>query len=753
MAEIKKISTELQLLDKFLDTSGDAGTSGQVLTSTGTGINWVSGGSLPGGPYLPLSAGSSYPLTGDLYIAKAANQGQLFFGTANANYEIFGGGFWGYMGYNTNGYHRFLIQGAEIMRIHSNSNVGIGTTLPNAKFEVTGNLEDNWAGRFENTNSGGYGILAKIAGTSANERIFEARVGSSTKMIITGEGNVGIGTTSPVDRLTIYDSDDNVGVYFQTATSGTSTGDGFRVGLNNSHAFLWNYENTPLAFATNGSQKATILANGNFGIGTSSPSVQLEVANKSLTRHTSSSWGQSAIANPNDSEVAFVWAAGGTGYPGITSTYTRQWIAGLSPFNTGTDRWSLTNKTLGANTAITVLEDGKIGMGTTSPVAKLDVFSAASFRADVATGNPLISIVNNTATSNVAGTATIKFTQANTQAGGKIVSGRDGNYSSGATRTSNLQFYTSTNATDTERMRINSAGTVLINASAPRESASKLSVQGGMSEFETTLTNGSDWANSPVSILERANIGTGSSDNKYSPNLNFHWSGRVSNSLWMSDNGHLNWGSYTSGGVPAADGVFRTQEIYLIGTGRITGVDTVSASTDAANKAYVDAHGGGTGPFLPLAGGTLTGDLNIHEASSPTLSIKDTTQNTTLLVFSQDSNSHVGTYSSHPLVFDTNSLERMRITSSGNVGIGTTTVQNKLVVRGSGSAFNSTMQNSTASIISKELTDNAYHSILQLVAVRQSLTTGKDSQGYLGFSTIDDSNNQGQLDAGKNCNC
>jgi len=66
MAEIKKISTELQLLDKFLDTSGDAGTSGQILSSTGTGINWVSGGSLPGGPYLPLSAGSSYPLTGDL---------------------------------------------------------------------------------------------------------------------------------------------------------------------------------------------------------------------------------------------------------------------------------------------------------------------------------------------------------------------------------------------------------------------------------------------------------------------------------------------------------------------------------------------------------------------------------------------------------------------------------------------------------------------------------------------------------------
>ena len=55
MAEIKKISTELQLLDKFLDTSGDAGTSGQVLTSTGTGINWVSAGTPGSGVYFPLA--------------------------------------------------------------------------------------------------------------------------------------------------------------------------------------------------------------------------------------------------------------------------------------------------------------------------------------------------------------------------------------------------------------------------------------------------------------------------------------------------------------------------------------------------------------------------------------------------------------------------------------------------------------------------------------------------------------------------
>jgi len=57
MAEIKKISTELQLLNKFLDTSGDAGSADQVLVSTTTGINWVdgSGSSIIGGPYLPVA--------------------------------------------------------------------------------------------------------------------------------------------------------------------------------------------------------------------------------------------------------------------------------------------------------------------------------------------------------------------------------------------------------------------------------------------------------------------------------------------------------------------------------------------------------------------------------------------------------------------------------------------------------------------------------------------------------------------------
>ena len=260
----------------------------------------------------------------------------------------------------------------------------------------------------------------------------------------------------------------------------------------------------------------------------------------------------------------------------------------------------------------------------------------------------------------------IDFSTSGTDHKGRLLYDNTGNY---------MRFDTN----GSEKMRINSGGAVLINASAPRESASKLSVQGGMSEFETTLTNGSDWANSPVSILERANIGTGSSDNKYSPNLNFHWSGRVSNSLWMSDNGHLNWGSYTSGGVPAADGVFRTQEIYLIGTGRITGVDTVSASTDAANKAYVDAHGGGIGPFLPLAGGTMDSGAAITfvvpSSGGNFININHTGNEN--WSFGAQSGSGVDDY------IDIGINGGTRVMSwheDGNVGIGTTSPANKLVV-------------------------------------------------------------------------
>ena len=137
----------------------------------------------------------------------------------------------------------------------------------------------------------------------------------------------------------------------------------------------------------------------------------------------------------------------------------------------------------------------------------------------------------------------------------------------------------------TDAVNVSAAGAML-KAGAETSTA--------MKGFETNLSNQDDWQNSPVSILERDQIGTGGNGaDKYAPNLNFHWRSRVSNSLWMNSGGILFYGSYGSTGVPAgADGTFKTGTLYA-GTESIT-----ATKVGNWNTAYTDRNkwdGGSTG--------------------------------------------------------------------------------------------------------------------------------------------------------------
>jgi len=64
-------------------------------------------------------------------------------------------------------------------------------------------------------------------------------------------------------------------------------------------------------------------------------------------------------------------------------------------------------------------------------------------------------------------------------------------------------------------------------------------------------------------------------------------------------------------------------------------------------------------------------DFNAIHANSPTLHLRDTTNGVKLLAYAQNSDARIGTYSNHPISFDTNSAQRMHISNTGFVGIGT----------------------------------------------------------------------------------
>ena len=80
----------------------------------------------------------------------------------------------------------------------SNGSIVESTATVGAALEVTKSVAANWAGRFENSNVGGFGILAATNSSGSSSAFaFEARDGANTLFMVKGNGNVGIGTATP----------------------------------------------------------------------------------------------------------------------------------------------------------------------------------------------------------------------------------------------------------------------------------------------------------------------------------------------------------------------------------------------------------------------------------------------------------------------------------------------------------------------------------------------------------------------------
>jgi len=368
--------------------------------------------------------------------------------------------------------------GTPRLYIKTDGNVGIGTTSPGSLLHVVGGdvkvgldgygtsvmptIAGATVGRqialFSSPNSpalsleyfsSGYGMDLWVNTAGSIDSYIDTRdAGSSLRfrtqtaatpvdaMIIKNNGNVGIGTTAPGEKLDVqgniainnggdirlYDAGDTnwrlmfssgsttpftkslATVYATTLTYAGGANQGFAVGVTGGSS----------SFEINGADH-TAYFRGNVGIGTTSPDTALQIYKTDSATNTSLSMLK--LTHMTSGTAATGLGAGitfGTQRVGGGIEITRAIIQGVSGSTEGTqgDLVFLTRTDTGVDTATTgmnekmrILSTGNVGIGTTTPAYKLDVVGTAQFSQPVIVGTPTAS--NHAATKNYVDSAVL----------------------------------------------------------------------------------------------------------------------------------------------------------------------------------------------------------------------------------------------------------------------------------------------------------------------------------------------------------
>jgi hypothetical protein len=378
---------------------------------------------------------------------------------------------------------RFIAGATETMNLRG-GNVGIGTANPSSILHIEGNTNEyasapilyfgststanaavrDWAIGPADDNYGNFHIFR---GTSTGSN----PIGTAGRVFtISSSGNVGIGTTSPVEKLHVegsmlldaYNVGAEEGLFFRQGFSSSnkynlgimtyahngSTNDGLTIGA---------YNGFSVSTGSNSRQERMRITNaGNVGIGTSSPGTELQVGDytdnlEQITIATASDQtGRINFYNANNTEGASIRVTGG----GLGA---KMYFA--NRYNTDADKvtFDLVNGRVG------------IGAGMTSPERTLDVNGVIHSQGVVGGGGGQLFMKCSNANSSDDGLfGRIK----SLNNGGTTMASIESRSEGSGNNAAHWEFFTHSGSAIANRMRIRSNGTVQVFGALSKGSGS-----------------------------------------------------------------------------------------------------------------------------------------------------------------------------------------------------------------------------------------------------------------------------------------